>query len=185
VASVKGVLISSMKAFLERQYGADAVAAATNELPPEEIALIQKRCLDATMYPYEMMIAHRHLMRLVAAKQPNTAADFGLFLAEYVFKGVYKPLLAKDPATMVAKIPWVKDFFYGDYEHVEVSMTGPSSCLLIYRYEEGVRQSRAACQSVGSFWARTLELAGAGKVAVTHGTCVRDGANRCEYVLKW
>jgi hypothetical protein len=185
MASVKGVLISAMKSFLEQQYGADAVAAATNELPPEEIALIQKRCLDASMYPYEMMTAHRHVMRLVAAKQANAAADVGAFIADYVFKGVYKPLLAKDPAAMVSKIPWVKDFFYGDYEKVEASMTGPSACLLIYRYEKGVRQSRAACQSLGSFWARTLELAGAGKVAVTHGTCVRDGANRCEFALTW
>jgi hypothetical protein len=174
-----------MKSFLEQQYGADAVAAATNQLPPEEIALIQKRCLDATMYPYEMMIAHRHLMRLLASKNANAGSDFGVFLADYVFKGVYKPLLAKDPSTMVSKIPWVKDFFYGDFENVDASMTGPSACLLTYRYEPGVRQSRAGCQGLGSFWAHTLELAGAGKVTVTHGTCVRDGADRCEFALTW
>ncbi len=185
MASVRGVLVSAMKSFLTQQYGAAAVTAATNELPPEEIALIQKRYLDASMYPYEAMIALRHLMRPLATKHPNAASDLGAFLADYVFKGVYKPLLTKDPSAMVSKIPWVKDFFYNDLERVEASMTGPSSCRLIYRYEQGVRQTRSGCQGLGSFWARTLELTGAGKVAVTHSVCVRDGADRCEFTLTW
>ncbi|MGZ7081274.1 MAG: hypothetical protein ACXVJT_17805 [Thermoanaerobaculia bacterium] len=185
MASVKGILVSAMKSFLAQQYGADAVTAATAELPPEEIALIQKRHLDGSMYPYETMIALRHLMRLLATRQTNAARDFGAYLADYVFTGVYKSMLAKEPATMVAKIPWLKDFFYNDLETVEASMIGTSSCRLVYRYEEGVRVTRSGCQGLGSFWARTLELAGAKQVVVTHSICARDGADRCEFVLSW
>jgi hypothetical protein len=185
VASVKGVLVSAMKSFLVQQYGADAVAAAANELPPEEIALLDKRFLDGSMYPYDTMVALRHVMRLLVTKNPNAASDLGAYLADHIFTGVYKPLLAKNPSAMVAKIPWVKDFFYNDTEKVEAEMTGPSACRLTYRYEEGVRPTRAGCQGLGSFWARTLELTGAKNVRVTHTACLREGADRCEFTLAW
>ena len=63
MASVKGVLVSAMASYLAQEYGADAVAAATKELSDEDRALLQKRFLDASMYPYETMVALRHLMR--------------------------------------------------------------------------------------------------------------------------
>ena len=185
MASVKGVLVSAMKSFLEQHYGQEAVATAMSELPAAEAALVDKRFLDGSMYPYDTMVAMRHLMRQLSTKNPNAARDLGAYLAEFIFTGVYKPLLTKDPAAMVAKIPWVKDFFYNDTEKVEVTMTGPSSCRLVYRYEEVVRVTRAGCQSLGSFWARTLELTGAKHVSVTHSACVREGADRCEFALAW
>ena len=185
MASVKGVLVSAMKSFLNQQYGADAVTAAMKELPPEEVSLIAKRFLDSSMYPYETMVALRHLMRSLAVKNPHAATDLGAFLADYVFTGVFKPLLAKDPASMVAKIPWAKDFFYNDTETVEATMTGPAACRLTYRYAEGVRATRSGCQGLGSFWARALELTGAKKVSVKHDACIRDGADRCEFALTW
>src|SRR5687768_11894177 len=105
MASVKGILISSMNAFLKQTYGADAVEAGMKTLPPDEIALLQRRFLDGSMYPYETMIALRHLMRYLAIRQQqpggDPAADLGAFLAESVFTGAFKPLLAKDPVTMV------------------------------------------------------------------------------------
>jgi hypothetical protein len=165
--------------------GAGAVESAATALSKEDRALLQKRFLDGSMYPYETMIALRRLMRLLAAKQPNAASDLGGFLAEFIFTGVYKPLLAHDPATMVSKIPWVKDFFFNDYDRVEASMTGASACRLVYCYESGVRPTRGSCLSLGAFWARTLELAGAAKVATTHSACICQGADRCEFTLTW
>ena len=185
MASVKGVLITAMKAFLTKHYGADAVEAAAQSLSPEDSALLQKRFLDGSMYPYETMVALRRLMRLVVTTQPNAASDLGGFLAEYIFTGVYKPLLATDPAAMVSKIPWVKEFFYNDYDKVEASMTGPSACRLVYQYQEGLRPTRAVCLSLGSFWSRALELSGAGRVTTTHSACICEGADRCEFALTW
>lgn len=185
MAEVRGVLVNAMKAFLNKTYGGPAVEKAAASLPPEENALIARTCLDASFYPYETMVALRHVMRTVAAGQVRAADDLGAFLADFVFTGVYRKLLAKDAPAMVAKIGWVKDFFYKDLEKVEATMTGESSCRLSYQYEPGVRQARAVCRSLGSFWARTLELAGGRKVGVTHGACVCDGADRCEFSLTW
>ncbi|HSP15420.1 MAG TPA: hypothetical protein VLV78_11775 [Thermoanaerobaculia bacterium] len=184
-AEVRGVLVSAMKAYLSKTYGPDAVERATATLPTEEQALIQRKCLDASFYPYDTMIALRHLMRPLATGQPAAADDLGAFLADYVFTGVYKPLLANDAPAMVAKITWVKDFFYRDLEKVESAMTGDSSCRVTYRYEEKVRPARAVCRSLGNFWARTLQLAGGKKVSFAHDVCICDGADHCEFSFRW
>jgi hypothetical protein len=184
-AEVRGILVSSMKAYLNKTYGTDSIERGLTSLSPEEQSLIQRRFLDASFYPYETMVALRHLMRALATGHKGAADELGTFLADSVFTGVYKPLLAKDAQAMVAKIPWVKDFFYRDFEKVEASMTGPSSCLLIYRYEEELRPARAVCRSLGNFWARTLQLAGGTKVTFSHDVCICDGADHCEFSFRW
>jgi hypothetical protein len=184
-AEVRGVLISAMKAYLRKTYGADCVDKGLASLSAEEQSLIERKFLDASFYPYETMVALRHLMRAVATGQKGAADELGAFLADSVFTGVYKPLLAKDAPAMVAKIPWVKDFFYRDFEKVEASMTGPSSCLLTYRYEEKLRPARAVCRSLGNFWARTLQLAGGKRVTFSHDICICDGADHCEFTFRW
>lgn len=185
MASVKGILIRAMNEFLRKNYGEEKVTAATNTLPPEERALLQRRFLDGSMYPYETMVALRRVMREVAAQDKNAAANLGAFFAESVFSGAFKPLLASDPVTMVGKVTWVKNFFYDDYDIVEAAMTGPSACRLVYHYQEGLRPTRAVCRSLARFWARTFELSGAGPVAITHGTCICEGADRCEFSFTW
>jgi hypothetical protein len=185
MASVKGILIRAMSDFLRSNYGADNVTAATNALPPEEGALLQRRFLDGSMYPFETMVALRRVMRQVAAQHKDAPALLGAYLAESVFSGAFKPLLAGDPVTMVGKVSWIKNFFYDDYDIVEAAMTGPSACRLVYHYEEGLRPTRAVCLSLGRFWARTLELSGAGSVATTHGTCLCEGGDRCEFAFTW
>jgi hypothetical protein len=189
VAEVRGVLINGMKAFLTDTYGPAEVETSLSELPPDEAALIRRKCLDATFYPFETMIAQRHQMRALAAEHPKGAHSLpeqcGVFLADYVFKGVYRAFLANDAPSMAAKVPWVKDFFYKDLEQVTVEVTGPSSCRLTYRYEPGVRHGRAVCRSLLAFWSHALELAGGKRVVSTHGLCISDGADHCEFALSW
>ena len=186
MAEVKGILVSAMKTYLTKQYGVDAVDSAIARLAPEDRALVEdRRFLDGSSYPYETMVALRRVMRQLVTTQQDAPRDVGAFIAEYVFTGPYKPLLAKDPATMVGKIPWVKDFFYKDLETVESVMTGDRSCRVTYRFGESIRPARAACASMAGFWARTLELSGASTVAATHGVCICDGADRCEFAYSW
>jgi hypothetical protein len=185
-AEVRGVLVSGFKSYLNKTYGSAAMERGITTLPSEEQALINRKFLDASFYPYETMVALRHLMRALATEQKKgSPEDLGGFLAEYAFTGVYKPLLAKDARTMVSKIPWVKDFFYKDLEKVEAAMTNDASCRVTYRYEEKVRPARAVCLSLGNFWSRALQLAGGTNVTFTHPVCICDGADHCEFSFSW
>ena len=66
-----------------------------------------------------------------------------------------------------------------------MGLTGERSCRVTYRFGNSIRPARAACLSTAGFWARTLELSGAQKVTATHGACICEGADRCEYAYQW
>ena len=188
MAKVKGVLVTAMRAYLIHHYGGPAVEDAIHELSPEDSALLQRRFLDGSMYPTETMVALRRAMRiLVLANKdgPGAPSEVGNYIAEHVFKGPFKPILANDPVTMVQKITWVKNFFYEDYDRTEATLLGNNSCRIVYQYENGIRPARSVCLTLGSFWARTLELTGAPAVAINHAVCICDGADRCEFTLSW
>src|SRR6476469_10604588 len=100
MAEVRGILVNAQKAFVKQKYGKDVVDSVTATLPPDEVALIQKPSLDASFYPYEIMVALRHLIRALSVQKQKgaetLAEDSGTFFADYIFKGVYKAFVAKD-----------------------------------------------------------------------------------------
>ena len=185
MADVKGVLLTGMKAFLLDRYGKDAVEKAVDTLKPTDAVLVKKTFLDGSFYPFATMTAIAGVAHALSPIRKTTGQELGTFLAEYVFKGPYKPLLAKDVVPMVQKIGYIKDFFYRDANMVESSMTGDASCLVVYRYAPGIRPTRGLCRSLGAFWGHALELAGGAKVAATHPTCIAEGRERCDFVYSW
>jgi hypothetical protein len=184
MAEVKGVVVNAMLAFLNETYSREAVDKAVTVLSPEDASLLRRRFLASSEYPYDTMVALRRLMRSLT-KRPGDAEAVGAYIATYVFTGPYKPLLAKSPEEMVQKISSIKDFFYRDARAIEGRMTGPSSCVVTYLYEPGVRPTRAVCLSNIGFWGRVLELSRGQKVTSTHATCVCEGADRCEFSFSW
>lgn len=184
MAEVKGVVVNAMLAFLNETYSREAVDKAVTVLSPEDASLLRRRFLASSEYPYDTMVALRRLMRSLT-KRPGDAEAVGAYIATYVFTGPYKPLLAKSPEEMVQKISSIKDFFYREARDIEGRMTGPSSCVVTYRYEPGVRPTRAVCLSNLGFWGRVLELPKRQKVTATHGTCCCEGADRCEFSFSW
>lgn len=106
-------------------------------------------------------------------------------MAEFVFTGVYKTLLVKDPAKQVEKFSWIREFFFRDTRQLETEMAGPSRCLVRYSCEVGANPTRAICESLGGFWSKTLELAEASEVKATHPKCVTSGGTCCEFIFEW
>ncbi|HEV2721900.1 MAG TPA: hypothetical protein VG323_17905 [Thermoanaerobaculia bacterium] len=185
MAEVKGVLVTGMKTFLLNRFGKNVVDEALTTLKDKESTLIRKTFLDGSFYPYDTMSAMAGLTHALNPVRKTTGQELGTFLAEYVFRGPYKPLLAKDIVAMAQKIGWIKDFFYRDTYDVESKMTGDRSCVVVYRYTHGIKPTRGLCRSLGAFWGRTLELSGNVKIAGTHQTCIAEGHDRCEFRYTW
>ena len=185
MAEVRGILVAAIRAFLLERYGKSAIEQATTTLDPQEAALVQKTFLDASFYPYLTMEAMGNLTRALSPIRHTKGQEVGRFIAEYVFKGAYKPLLARDMSHMVEKIGGIKDFFYRDASTIDSAMTGDSSAEVVYRYTEGVRPARGACRSLVAFWGRTLELASGITVSGSHPACVAEGGDRCEFKYVW
>ena len=185
MAEVKGVLVKAQREFLVERYGKDSMERSTATLDPDDAALVQRKFLDSSFYPYKTIIALGRLARALASHGRSTPEEMGAFIAAFVFKGVYKPLVAPSPAAMVAKMSWITEFFYRDTQKIESAMNGDKSCVVTYRYEGEVRPTRAVCRSNAGFWRRTLEMAGAPHVQGAHPVCLVDGGDRCEFRFSW
>ena len=186
MAEVKGILLNAWVKFVKERYGEEAVAKAFGTLSPEDRRLLPATFLDASWYPYDSLHAFGRLTRpLVTKSDKDVAGEVGRFMAQHAFTGVYRSLLAHDPIKQVEKFTSIGAFFFRDTRKLETEITGPASCLVRYRYEAGAKPTRAICASLSGFWSRSIELAGASKVAAAHPKCFATGGDCCEFLLEW
>lgn len=186
MAEIKGVLLTAWMTFLKDRYGEQAVADALKTLGPEDRALLSSTFLPSTWYRYETLHSLRRLTRPLARREDrDLSVEIGRFMAEYVFTGVYRSFLVKDPVKQVKKFSWIGDFFFQEARKLETEIISESRCLVRYKYEPGAMPTRAVCESLAGFWSRTLELSGVPRVASTHPTCVTKGAEYCEFFFDW
>jgi hypothetical protein len=185
MAKVKGVQIKAIIAFLKKRFGEDAVNAAIDGLPDEVRKLWPQSLLDSSWYSYSILRPIRGISRALAPGQEDLALDMGKFIADYTLGGLYRSVLEKDPLKQVQKFSWVHDLFYQDCQKIETATVSPTSCIVRYRYEDGIRPARSSCVSALGFWLRAVELSGGKNVRGEQAKCVREGKDCCEFVLSW
>jgi hypothetical protein len=183
VGEIRGIMLNAWLSFLKTRYGDQAVAAAAGKLAPEDRLQLEKVILDSSWYPIETT---RLLSKLQAAinDKSDVAQESGRYMAEYVFTGVYRMFLARDPLSQGKKIMQASNYFYRNVHKLEVDLTGPASCTVRYRLAQG-RPSVATCNTRKGWWARALELAGADSVIITHPQCRARGGEVCEFLVEW
>jgi hypothetical protein len=186
MAQIKGILLKAWKDFLKNRYGDQAVQKAFDSLSVEDRMLLSPIFLPSGWYPYSTLHSLRKLTRpLVTSADKDLSVQIGRFMAEYVFTGVYRSLLEKDPVKQVEKFSWIRDFFFQETRKLETEIASNSRCFVRYRYEPGAKPTRAICESLIGFWGMTLELSGASGIRSTHPKCVTTGGDCCEFVFDW
>ncbi len=186
MAEIKGVLLNAWMELLKQRYGQEAVSQAFNAVSRKEPSLLSSFFLPTSWYPYSTLDGLRQVTRALATPAtPTLSVEVGRFMAEYVFTGVYRTLLVKDPVKQLEKFPSIKEFFFHDTYDLEIDKTGDSRCLVRYRYEPGASPTRAICESLGGFWSKALDLAGASNTRFAHPNCVLNGGPCCEFTLEW
>ena len=186
MAEIKGVLLNAWVELLTKRFGEQAVARAFDAISHKDPSLRSSFFLPTNWYPYSALDGLRQVTRALATPAaPVLSVEVGRYMAEYVFTGVYRTLLAKDPARQLEKFPSIKEFFFHDTYDLEIEQTGGSRCLVRYRYESGIKPTRAICESLGGFWSKALDLAGASGTQFAHPSCVLRGGPCCEFTLEW
>ena len=186
MAQIKGVLLNAWVDLLKSRYGERAVAEAFDSVSRNDTTLISSFFLASNWYPYSSLDALRRVTRALATPaSPVLSEEVGRCMAEYVFKGVYRTLLVKDPVKQIEKFSSINEFFFQDTYKLETSLTGDSRCQIRYRYEQGTKPTRSICESLGGFWSRAIELAGARNVKSAHTRCVIKGDPCCDFELNW
>ncbi len=186
MAEIKGILLNAWMTFLNNRYGAQTIAQELNQLNEEDRLLLSSPFLASSWYPYSTLHSFRQLTQpLTTPADQNLSFEIGSYLAEYVFTGVYKSLLDKEPLKQLEKFSWIRNFFFQETRILETEIINDCSCLVRYRYDKGATPTRAICESLSGFWSKTLELSGAAKVRSTHPKCVVKGATCCEFIFEW
>ncbi|MFL6274764.1 MAG: hypothetical protein ACJ74G_06080 [Blastocatellia bacterium] len=186
MAEIKGVLLNAWVDLLKKRYGDQAVAAASDAVSRKDPSLRSTFFLPTNWYPYSALDGLRRMTQALATPSaPVLSVDVGRYMAEYVFTGVYRTLLAKDPVKQLEKFPSIREFFFHDTHQLEIEHTGEARCIVRYRYEAGVQPTRAVCESLGGFWSKALDLAGASNTRFTHPNCILKGHSCCEFALSW
>ena len=186
MAKIKGVLLNAWVDLLKQRYGDQAVMQACTAVAATDPALRSAYFLPTNWYPYSALDSLRQVTRALATERaPTQAVEVGQHMAEYVFTGVYRALLAKDPVKQLEKFPSIRDFFFQDTHRLEIEHTGDARCIVRYRYEPGLKPTRGVCESLGGFWSKALDLAGASDTRFTHSTCILNGSPCCEFALEW
>ena len=186
MAEIKGVLLTAWMTFLKNRYGDQTVASALTGLSTEDRLRLSSQFLPSSWYSYDTLHTLRQLTRKLAGPTDrNLSGEIGRFMAEYTFTGVYRSFLANDPIKQVTKFEWIREFFFKEARTLETEITGDTSCSVRYHYEHGAAPTRAICESLASFWSRTLELAGAARVNWAHPQCIVKGDRLCEFTFKW
>lgn len=186
MAEVRGVLLNAVLAFLKKRFGEQEVENSILELAPSDQLLLPSIILDSNWYPYTAWGSVRRLTAMLSKQRdPELASEMGKSNATYVFEGVYKNLLVKDPAKLVEKFSWLHAYFYRDGLALETELPNPGTCYLRYRYNADDKPARSTCISTLGFWIRTIELAGGNSVRADHTKCRAQGDELCEYRIEW
>jgi hypothetical protein len=186
MAEIKGVLLTAWMTFLKNRYGEQAVTSALTGLNTEDRLRLSSTFLPSSWYSYDTLHTLRQLTRKLASPaETRLSGEIGAFMAEYTFTGVYRSLLAHDPIKQVTKFEWIGEFFFKEARTLKTEITGDTSCSVRYHYESGAAPTKAICESLSSFWSRTLELAGAARVSSSHPKCIVKGDHLCEFTFKW
>ena len=186
MAEIKGVLLNAWVELLKKRYGDQAVSQAFDEIGRKDPSLRSSFFLPTNWYPYSALDGLRRVTRALATPNaPTLSVEVGRYMAEYVFTGVYRTLLVKDPVKQLEKFPSIKEFFFHDTYDLEIEQTGDARCVVRYRYEPGIQPTRAICESLGGFWSKALDLAGAANTSFAHPSCVVSGGRCCEFALEW
>src|SRR5581483_6509272 len=113
MAEIKGVLLNAWVDLLKQRYGEQSVVRAFEVVSRDDPSLRSAFFLPTNWYPYSALDSLRHVTRALATPgAPTNAVEVGQHMAEYVFTGVYRALLAKDPVSQLEKFPKIREFFF-------------------------------------------------------------------------
>lgn len=185
MAKVKGTVLCANVAYIQQNFGREAYEKILSGLTDAERAAIGTVILQSAWYEYSLV-----LKVMEAAKEfhhgtgsRSLAWEMGRFSAEHGLKTVYKIFFkVADPHFIITRASKIFSNYF-DSGSMEVVSLEPRGAHIRIR---GFNQPcQTFCDRAMGWMERTLELAGAKSVAITHPKCVVQGGAWCDYVGRW
>jgi uncharacterized protein DUF2378 len=157
---------------------------ATALLPPELQHYLDRRIALSVWYPEADHLALlRVVAELVGAGQRDMWASLGRASARNDLQGIYRNMLKLgDPDATLRRGPALWQAYH-DTGIVSLVWEGENLvCVSLAEY--GLRAAEM-CGVFGGYYHELLHLSGAREVSVAHTACRLDGAQVCQWHVKW
>ncbi|NUQ21329.1 MAG: DUF2378 family protein [Gemmatimonadaceae bacterium] len=180
---IKGSVVKSRLAFVEENFGCEAVNRVLSTLSEADRKSLSS-ILTVKWYPLELGTRlDEAIVNVLAAGKPEFFERLGAASADKNLSGVHKAFISsRDPHAFLTRTPAIYSMYY-EKGRREYEKTGDRSATLT-TYDAEVF-SAPDCLTIVGWHRRALEMCGATNVQVTEEECRARGAAVCRYHLSW
>jgi hypothetical protein len=180
---VKGAVLKSRLAFVERHSGKSAVGQVLGTLPPDMQRTL-RMLFTSNWYPFGIGKAlDDAIVQVLGGGRPEFFERLGEASAETNLGTIHSSYLTKgDAHGFLAKSPSIYSLYYESGRR-EYQQTGPKEGLLITHDAETF--SAPDCLTVVGWYRKALEMCGVRGARIVEEECRAKGGAVCRYRVRW
>jgi uncharacterized protein (TIGR02265 family) len=183
VQQVKGAVLKSRLAFVERQAGKAAVERVLTTLPHDTQRTL-RMLFTSNWYPFELGRAlDEAIVQVLGGGRPEFFEKLGEASAETNLSTIHASYLTRgDAHAFLAKSPSIYGLYY-ETGRREYRPTGPSEGVLTTYDAESF--SAPDCLTVIGWYRKALEMCGVPGARIVEEECRARGDAACRYRVRW
>ena len=180
---VKGSVLKSRLAFVEKQFGAEGLDRVMENLDPEDQKAL-RGLVPVSWLDFD--IGKRlddAIVKVLGGGRPEVFERLGAASADANLTTVHAAFVAPgDPQAFLAKAPQIYRMYYQTGRR-EYEQTG--ECEGVLTTYEAETFSKADCLTVIGWYKRALEMCGAQNPRIVEDSCRARGDEVCRYRVSW
>ena len=180
---IKGAVLKSRLAFVERQAGKPAVERVLATLPSDTQRTL-RMLFTSNWYPFAIgKSLDDAIVQVVGGGRNEFFEKLGEASAEANLSSIHASYVTKgDAHAFLAKSPSIYSLYYESGRR-EYQPTGPSEGVLTTHDAETF--SAADCLTVIGWYRKALEMCGVRGATITEEECRARGGGVCRYRVRW
>ena len=180
---IKGAVLKSRLAFVERQSGKQAVEQVLARLPPDSQRTL-RMLFTSNWYPFELGKAlDDAIVKVVGGGRPEFFERLGEASAETNLSTVHASYITGgDAHAFLSKSPSIYSLYY-ETGRREYRQTGPTEGVLTTYDAETF--SAPDCLTVVGWYRKALEMCGVPGARIVEEECRARGGAVCRYRVSW
>ena len=180
---IKGAVLKSRLAFVERQAGKPVVEQVLATLPPDMQRTL-RMLFTSNWYPFAIGKAlDDAIVQVVGGGRPESFEKLGEASAESNLSTIHSSYLTRgDAHGFLAKSPSIYSLYYETGRRA-YQQTGPKEGVLVTHDAETF--SAPDCLTVVGWYRKALEMCGVRGVQIVEEECRAKGGKVCRYRVRW
>ena len=181
---IRGSVVLSRKAFVEKNFGGEAWEKIVGSLSPENKKALSGILVHIGWYPFELgKELDQAIVDVLGHGDKQIFEQIGANSAKENLSSVHQSFIRKgDPQAFMRQANQIYRFYY-NVGHREYEETGPTSGVMTTFDVETF--SEVDCLTVVGWYKEALKMCGAQAVFMVETKCRAKGDDVCQYNVNW